>query len=222
MKQDEKAALLKRYSDRLAQNGPTILALGWSKPKHKLRYRVLLEYWLSPPPTQPLRVLDFGCGFGELFGYARERDMPIEYTGLDISADLVRVARERYPATRFLCMDPFVENLDEKFDVILSSGVHNYRLSDNPGFIERSFALFNRLSLIGFAANFLSSRVNYRNEHNYYSAPEDILSLALAYTSRVILRHDYMPFEFTVFADKRNEMHRELTVFLPFVDDCVS
>jgi SAM-dependent methyltransferase len=217
---DEKAALLKRYSDRLAQHGPTIAALGWTKPKHTLRYRILLEYWLARPPSQPMRVLDFGCGFGDLFGYARDHGMAIDYTGLDINSDLIRVARERYPAARFLCMDLFEGDLDEKFDIVLSSGVHNYRLSDNQGYVERSFALFDRLSTLGFAANFLSNRVNFRSEQNHYSAPEDILSLALRYTSRVTLRHDYMPFEFTIFVDKRNEMHDKLTVFLPFVEDC--
>jgi SAM-dependent methyltransferase len=220
IKPDEKAALLKRYSDRLAQHGPTVEALGWNKPKHRLRYRVLLEYWLTSAPSGSLRVLDFGCGFGDLFGYAQERGMSMDYTGLDINPDLIRIAQERYPAGRFLCMDPFERPFDEKYDIVLSSGVHNYRLSDSQGFIEHSFELFDRHSILGFAANFLSSRVNFQNEHNHYSAPEEILALALRHTSRVALRHDYMPFEFTVFADKRNEMDENLTVFLPFVEDC--
>jgi hypothetical protein len=117
-------------------------------------------------------------------------------------------------------MDLFEEALDEKFDIVLSSGVHNFHLSDEQGFVERSFGLFDRLSTVGFAANFLSNRVNFRNEQNCYSAPEEILSLALRHSSRVMLRHDYMPFEFTVLVDKRDEMHPELTVFLPFVEDC--
>jgi SAM-dependent methyltransferase len=218
----EKAALLKRYSDRLAQHGPTVEALGWTKPKHRLRYKILLEYWLSRSTSQPFRVLDFGCGFGDLFGYARDRGISIDYTGLDINPDLIRVARERYPAARFLCMDLFAETLDEKFDIVLSSGVHNYRLADNQGFVERSFELFDHLSTLGFASNFLSERVNFRAEDNHYSAPEDILTLALRLTSRVTLRHDYMPFEFTIFVDKRSEMDTKLTVFLPYVEDCAN
>ena len=216
----EKLSLLKLYSDRLAQYGPTIAALGWTKPKARLRFRVLLEYWLSTPPARPLRVLDFGCGFGDLFGYAQDRNVPIDYTGLDINSDLIRVARKRYPTARFLCADIFEQPLDEKFDIVLSSGAHNYLLSNNLKFIERSFELFRDMSEFGFAVNFLSDRVNYRNEQNYYSAPETILSLALRYTSRVTLRHDYMPFEFTVFVDKRAEIDENLNVFLPFVADC--
>jgi hypothetical protein len=38
----------------------------------------------------------------------------------------------------------------------------------------------------------------------------------------VTLRHDYMPFEFTIFVDKRSEMDTKLTVFLPYVEDCAN
>jgi hypothetical protein len=36
----------------------------------------------------------------------------------------------------------------------------------------------------------------------------------------VSLRHDYMPFEFTIFVDKRSEIDPDLNVFLPFAGDC--
>lgn len=217
----EKADLLKRYSDRLAQLGPTIATLGWSKPKHKLRYKILLDYWLIEKITRPLRVLDFGCGFGDLFGLARDLQMPIDYTGLDINPDLIKVACERYPSARFICVDLFEQTFDEQFDVVLSSGVHNFRFLDNRKFAESTFQLFDRLSIMGFAANFLSNRVNFQREQNFYTSPEDILSLALQYSPRVTLRHDYMPFEFSIFVDKRSEIDEGLTVFRPFVETCM-
>jgi SAM-dependent methyltransferase len=214
----EKAELLKRYSERLAQHGPTIAALGWTKPKHNLRYRILLEYWL--PAERPLRVLDFGCGFGDLYGYAVRQGIELDYTGLDINADLIRVAQDRYPNARFICRDAFTESFDEQFDVVLASGVHNFRVADNAEFNKESFELFNRLSVFGFAVNFLSNRVNFEAKDIYYASPEEILGLTMQFTSRAALRHDYMPFEFTVFADKRNKFDPDLTVFLPFVKDC--
>jgi SAM-dependent methyltransferase len=213
---------LRRYSNRLAQHGATDAALGWTKSKQKLRYRVLLEYWLAQPPPSPMRVLDFGCGFGDLYGYARERGMQLDYTGLDINEDLVAVARRRYPGVRFLCLDLFEQPLAEPFDIVLSCGVHNYRLADNRAFLDRTFALFDRMARLGFAVNFLSNRFTFQNSDNHYSAPEEIMALALRHSPRVSLRHDYMPFEFTVFVDKRNASDEELTVFLPFLEDCNS
>jgi SAM-dependent methyltransferase len=217
---EEKAALLKRYSERLSQYGPTDAALGWNKPKQKLRYRILLDYWFSQPSPRPLRVLDFGCGFGDLYGYAREHGLALDYTGLDINDDLLEVARTRYPEARFLFADAFAEPILEAFDIVLSSGVHNHRLADNRAFTEHSFEVFDRISIIGFAVNFLSSRVNFKNSDNHYHIPEDILALALSHSPRVSLRHDYMPFEFTVFVDKRKETDERLSVFSPFVNDC--
>jgi SAM-dependent methyltransferase len=216
----EKAALKKLYSDRLAQQGPTLAALGWTKPTHTLRYRALLDYWLSPPPSGPLRVLDFGCGFGDLLGYAQSRHIALDYTGLDINEDMIDIALERHPGARFLCLDPLAEPFDETFDVVVSSGVHNYRFADNRAFTDDTFGLFDRLSRWGFAANFLSDRVNFKSDANHHSAPEDILNLALRHSPRVSLRHDYMPFEFTVFVDKRSEIEPDLNVFLPFAPDC--
>jgi SAM-dependent methyltransferase len=220
MRTNEIAATLKRYSDRLARFGPTNAALGWTKPKQSLRYRILLEYWLSPPSQQPLRVLDFGCGFGDLFGYARRRGLMLDYTGVDINEDFIRIARERYPQACFVCRDFLSETVDESYDVVLSSGVHNFRLSDNRAYIEQTFDVFKRLARLGVAANFLSTRVNYRNEENYYAAPEEIMTLGLRYSPRVLLRHDYMPFEFTIFVDFRYAIHEPLGVFDPFVADC--
>ncbi len=220
MDANDKAALLKRYSDRLAQYGATDAALGWSKSKQRLRYQILLKYWLTQPAPLPLRVLDFGCGFGDFFGYARNCGVELDYTGLDINEDLIEVARQRYPQTRFLCLDVFEQPFAESFDIVLSCGVHNHRLADNRAFVERTFELFNGISNSGFAVNFLSTRFTFQNVDNYYSAPEEILKLGLRHSPRVSLRHDYMPFELTIFVDKRSEMDEKLTVFLPFVQDC--
>jgi SAM-dependent methyltransferase len=217
---EEKAALLKRYSDRLARHGPTLAALGWTKPKHTLRYRILLEYWLADANSRPVHVLDFGCGFGDLYGYASSRKLPINYIGVDINPDLIRVARERYPSARFLNIDLFAQAFDERFDVVLSSGVHNFMLANNREFNVECFKLFDRLSSHGFAANFMSNRVDFCRADIYYASPEDILSLAFQHSRRVSLRHDYMPFEFTIFVDKRGEIDPDLLVFQRFAQDC--
>jgi len=219
---DEKKHLLQRYSRRLQRYGPTPEALGWSKPKQNLRYRILLEYWSNAKISAAPHVLDFGCGFGDLFGYARAHNLQINYTGLDINPDLIAVARERYPEARFLPSGVELEKLNEKFDVVVASGIHNYRVSDNMSYINETMKLFNRIARVGFSINFLSSKVNFRREENYYASPEEILVAAFQYSSRVVVRHDYMPFEFTVYVDKRSKFDPELTVFDSFVDDCKS
>ena len=65
------------------------------------------------------------------------------------------------------------------------------------------------------SVNFLSDRVNFRRERTFYASPARILDIALSMTRNVRLRHDYMPFEFSValfkdasFADKDTVFNR--------------
>lgn len=64
-------------------------------------------------------VLDIGCGNGRL--YQLFANLSISFTGIDISENLIAIAKERYPQCHFEVVDmvdlPF-EN--EKFDVIFS------------------------------------------------------------------------------------------------------
>lgn len=45
------------------------------------------------------KVLDIGCGNGRL--YQALRDKQIDYLGIDFSKKLIKIAREKYPKTRF-------------------------------------------------------------------------------------------------------------------------
>jgi SAM-dependent methyltransferase len=219
MNPDEAERLREKYDRRLAQFGHSPQTLGWTKPKHLLRYKVLLDYWnLGGEASQSL--LDFGCGFGDMYGFARELHLNIEYFGVDLNANLIGVARQAYPDARFWTADPLSDGLDRPYDIIVASGTHNYLLADNRHYIERTFDLFSKHSKRGFAVNFLSDQVNVRNKENFYANPEATLGLALQYSRRVQLRHDYMPFEFTIFVDKAENFSEELTVFSEYEPWC--
>lgn len=208
--------MLERYTKRLAELGPVPEALGWTKNRHLLRYDVLLEPWRLTTE----RLLDFGCGFGDLYAFCRERFPDVDYEGIDLNADLIEVGRQRYPAARLSARNALKEGLDGRWDVIVASGVFNFKLSDNWGFIERVFAMFARHADRGFAANFLSDRVEYRLEDTFHADPVRVLDLAYRFSNRVMLRNDYMPFEFTVYVDLHREFDRDHVVypeFLPLV-----
>ena len=59
-----------------------------------------------------------------------------------------------------------------------------------------------RICRKGFAMNFVSDNVDYKTKGLFYSSPEKIFSIAKSMTNRFILRHDYMPFEFTLYVYK--------------------
>jgi 2-polyprenyl-3-methyl-5-hydroxy-6-metoxy-1,4-benzoquinol methylase len=71
-------------------------------------------------PPHP-RILDFGCGPG--YEAMRLHSLGAEVTGIDISTESIRIARERNPACRFVRMDFLA--LDDSlgtFDAIWASG----------------------------------------------------------------------------------------------------
>lgn len=219
MDEQDKKELIERYGKRLRENGYSPEALGWTKRKHRLRYHLLLSYW-NLDSASDIHLLDFGCGFGDLFRFCAESNYGVRYTGIDINEELIAVGRRQHPDARLVACDAEVEGLGEDYDIIVASGIHNATLRDNWKFIEWSFETFFRHARIGFAMNFLSDRVNRRHEGNFYASPEQVLALAFRYSRRIVLRHDAMPFEFTILVDKRDAFD-EKTVFSgfePFVD----
>jgi SAM-dependent methyltransferase len=213
MTDEEVRLVLERYTRRLAALGPVPEALGWSKNREILRYHVLLEPW----GLTTERLLDFGCGFGDLYAYCREHFPGVDYEGVDLNPELVAVGRERYPDARMSAANALRDGLDGRWDVIVASGVFNFKLADNWAFVAAAFDLFARHAAKGFAANFLSDRVDYRLDHTFHADPTRVLGLAYRRSNRVMLRNDYMPFEFTVYVDLRREFDREHVVYPEFM-----
>ena len=209
--------VLRRYTERLAALGPVPEALGWTRGRHTLRYRILLDHWDLAAGD----LLDFGCGFGDMYAFCRDHFPGLRYHGFDLNPALVAAGRARYPDADLAAGNALKDGLTGQWDLIVASGVFNFLLSDNWGFIEAIFDLFARHARVGFAANFLSDRVDYRLDHAFHADPAKVVELAYRYSNRVTLRNDYMPFEFTIFVDLRRAFDRERVVypeFLPFVD----
>src|SRR5215471_5443270 len=205
--------VLLRYTERLEALGPVPEALGWTKGRHRLRYHALLAPWGLPRGD----VLDFGCGFGDMYAYCREHLPGVTYHGFDLNPDLIAAGRVRYPDADLRSGNALKDGLSGRWDIIVASGLFNLRLSDNWAFIEAIFDLFARHAQIGFAANFLSDRVDYRMEHTYHADPIRVLGLAYRYSNRVMLRNDYMPFEFTGNVDLRSDFDRAHVVYPDFM-----
>ena len=83
--------------------------------------------------TQGQRVLDLGCGNGELLDTLQQHGFTGEYTGLDFSAEFVELANSRRPEgarAKFLYRDLSDPNwylgLEGPFDILLSFAVFHH------------------------------------------------------------------------------------------------
>jgi SAM-dependent methyltransferase len=204
MNTQDRLAAEKRYNERLSKFGYSEEALGWTKNKNDLRFAALLAEW-----NQELNgssVCDFGCGFGDLFGYIQSHYHPgsFQYFGIEINQNLVNVGRELYPDAEFWVGDIVSQPFERNFDFVFSSGVFNHKLSfqDEYEFISDCLNKLNQISRKGYAVNFLSDKVDFQLDHTFHSNPGKILDIAFRHSRNVVLRNDYMPFEFTVYVRK--------------------
>ena len=66
-------------------------------------------------------VLDVACGTGVLFPDYLKRDIK-SLTAIDISPQMVKIAKDKYPGVRIICGDVETYPFTEKFDAVM---VHN-------------------------------------------------------------------------------------------------
>ena len=92
------------------------LALGWDDYNTR-NEEVIAEILEKGGIKDGIKVLDVACGTGVLFpDYLKAG---AEITGIDISENMVKTAREKFPATHIICSDATDFHFDEKFDVIM-------------------------------------------------------------------------------------------------------
>lgn len=92
------------------------LASGWDEYNTR-NEEVIAEILEKGGIKDGIKVLDVACGTGVLFpDYLKAG---AEITGIDISENMVKTAREKFPGTRIFCGDATDFSFEEKFDVIM-------------------------------------------------------------------------------------------------------
>ena len=202
MNKKDKSEIISRYNERLDKFGPVIEALAvGSEERRNIRYKVLTGIG----DLRGKKVLDLGCGFGDLWGYLKNTGVECNYTGFDINARLIEIAKEKYPKANFRLID-ILEEPFETFDYIISSNAFNNKLSsvDNYTFIEKILRIAYEHAAEGVAVDFLTWYVDFRRDYGFYYEPERVFSIAKKNARKVCLRHDYPLFEFCVYLYKND------------------
>jgi len=202
---DDKVKIIEYFEKRLEQYGISPQTMGWRDKKQQyMRFCILAEIGNLNNHS----VLDVGCGFGDFCDFLEKRKLKIQYSGYDISSKFIEIARKRHPDKIFKVKDILKENLRNKFDYVISSGICNLRISDNTNFLKKILVKSFELSKLGVAANMISNYVDYEDEDLYYYRSDEIFTFSKNLTKRVALRHDYMPFEFTIYLYKNNAIDK--------------
>jgi SAM-dependent methyltransferase len=211
----DKQKYIERYTKNYEKYGYDPRALGWRKGRQEIRFQMLT----SISDVRNRSILDLGCGFGDFYDFLVRSGWKGIYSGFEIVPVLAEVARERHPDLDIRLLDVLEDESDEKFDFVLASGVFNARLcsESNEAYIERMLAKMHEMSEIGIAADFVSSYVDYRVEGTYYAEPEMVFKVCKKLSKRVVLRHDYLPYEFAVYVYKDDLVDTKKNVFRKFL-----
>lgn len=204
MSLSDKDRIIQRYNDRIKTFGGTIDALAsGSETRRRMRFDVLFECGIVPGS----KILDLGCGFGDLYAYLNERlgEGNFTYVGVDINPTIIEYAKQRFPKCDFRTVDILTDNLSDNFDFVVSTSSFNNKMNDISNY-DFAFKILNKCYEIadkGVAIDFLTSYVDFQSTNEaFYYQPEIIFSKCKKITKRVSLRHDYPLFEFCVYLYK--------------------
>lgn len=195
----QKKHLIELHRDSLALHGCTAEALHWaSRGRQKVRFKVLAGIGLASGDS----LLDVGCGFADMLDWLHSHRLEVDYTGVDLSPDIIAHAARRHPDAKLLCGDLFDFPFEaESFDWVVLSGTLNWQLHDDGAYALRVIARMFALCRFGVAFNMLDVRNREMHELHELVAfdPHAMLDLCTRITPDCICRTDYLENDFTIY-----------------------
>ena len=195
--------LKEHYEATFRAYGPTHQGVDWGEDASRLELRYQKMLAVIARMDTPA-ILDVGCGFGGLFGYARSKGIELNYTGIDVAENMVQWARDVYTDGEFICGDFFEFEFERSFDYVICNGILTQKL-DVPGttmdqfagqLIRRLFSLCDR----GTAFNVMTTKVNFFSNNLYYRNPAELFSWCLSeITPHLRIDHAYPLYEYTMY-----------------------
>jgi len=186
------------FEKLLAEHGDSPRSLDWSAKAQEKRFEVLADF------CKEGSVLDVGCGLGHLYDFFCGRGWFIggSYLGVDASDKMIDEANKQAGMAQYCVFDAFNAQPLPEADYVVSSGLLNVVDSDAKdshyvmmtALLQKCYAT----ARVGCAVNMLSSHAPEQRRDRYYYSPNDMLAVAFAITPKVVLRHDYLPHDFTL------------------------
>lgn len=192
------ARIVARYCSLLACHGLSARSLDWgSRESQEVRFAVLA----GVGGLSGASILDVGCGLADLHGWLLDQGVPHRYVGLDVTPDMAARAAARYPdievrQAEALAWDGFAE---QSFDYVFASGLFYLRRQSPAAYLQATVARLFSWCRKGLAFNSLSAWAEGREPDEFYADPLETLAACRALASRLVLRHDYHPGDFTVY-----------------------
>ncbi|ABW30711.1 class I SAM-dependent methyltransferase [Acaryochloris marina] len=202
------------YDQSYKLYGDSPASLLTPKGRSELRFRAIDPYLIR----SNVRVLDYGCGLGYLYEYLNQSGFEVNYTGIDILPSFINACRDKYPdCANFHQIEP-ESNITGEYDVVFASGVFNL-VSSKDEESSKSYA-YNRIKHLFeitrevLVCDFLSPYVDFKQELAQHFSIDEIANLcSKSLTRRFMIRHDLLPYEFTLIAHQKSKIKRPENFF---------
>ena len=202
--------IVSHYEDCLDKYGDTHRGVDWPDPTDAItRYRVMLDVIRESQGTK-VSLLDFGCGASHLNDYIHANQWEyIDYSGLDISEKFIRLSQEKYPDTKYYCMDILEESRSLPiFDYIVLNGVFTEKreLSHDEmwEYTKQVILKIFEFTRKGIAFNVMSSHVDWERDELFHLSLDKLSAFLITKISRdFVIRNDYRLYEYTTYVYRR-------------------
>lgn len=195
----------KLYSTLLAKYGDDARSLNWgSRQSQQYRFTVLSEIGIRSGNS----VLDVGCGLGDFLGWCRSKQLDVNYTGVDITPEMLAFCQTRYPEANFeLGSVADLGEVTAVFDYVIASGIFTHRIQDPVSYFHQGITLMWRLAGQALGFNALSQWAGMQEPDEFYADPLATIDFCRSLTPWVTLRHDYAAHDFTIYMFKNPPSH---------------
>lgn len=194
------------YTAKIKEYGQCPRGVDWNGEESQLlRFHQLLKV---VQVEGDFSIIDVGCGYGALIDYLRKSFKKFKYTGIDISEEMIAVARGRYgqdeSAQFHVSAKPPIHS-----DYSVASGIFNVRLKHDENewwsYLTTTLDQLNETSGKGFSFNCLTkySDAEKMRDYLYYADPCKLFDWCKKrYSKQVAVLHDYGLYEFTILVRK--------------------
>ena len=159
------------YEDKVRRYGYDYRALGFrTRSSQERRFAALARLG----DLDGRRLLDVGCGFGDLLAHLLERGIHPVYTGLDICAPMIARCHQRFSVASaiFAVADVLEYQPRVTYDYVVASGLFQFAKGN---FVNEAMAIMWALCNTGMAVNFL----RYGESTEYITTPWSLLGEGL-------------------------------------------
>jgi SAM-dependent methyltransferase len=190
--------LEKYYHNQLHQHEAPEKRVGWKTiESQRVRFEALT--WVAP--MKQAKILDVGCGLGAFWGYLKEQEVPVKYTGIDLFPNVIQEAKKIYPDARFEARQILARPYPARsFDYSFLSGVFNVKVQDNWTYMRAMLKQVLRQTKKAVAFNALNADSGLKESNRFLVTPKEIVTFGRSLgVKRTHLLDHYHHLDLTLF-----------------------